>query len=464
MANAATIGQDSDKEKSSSKAWVIPGPFPGDDRIRVNYIYINKGPKFVPKNNIPLKTGDVIKLVGPGMGLFEKAVFADLEPITYTERSDAIVSFTVPDLSETVGDGKTFIFKLLSSGPAGIVQEIAPAGLYSVKKEKDGEKAKKQSDKRGQEGSTKQEEGSEVISELLNEAIGGVPEAFGRGLGIGAAASAAAPAAKSFASAAQNQKKKDDASVEGHDDDATIQEDQPPVFRGTEKEAFEVVGEYIDKNPQTISNNAVRTEVLAALQAGSVTNLSQEAHTALQGVVSSQTVSQTVGQSQAAFAMVGRQVATTQTQVSGTAQVSVEQSQSALGGGSSTQVEVGQTSSGQSSASAQIQTEVSGTVSDTVQGSAGATGQVNIRQSIEMVGEQLYKNPGLIASIDTQVRGDILEAMGSDNIGGLSAEAKTTLKTTLQNLSRESSGQSSQIRTAAQQVQQNLGSGQARAE
>lgn len=316
-----------------------------------------------------------------------------------------------------------------------------------------------------------QQEKSHLIEGLVSDTIGGLVESKGKKEGTQPSAEAgmngSKPSAKNVA----------DESFLDYDDESEIQTDEvqeaaPAVILPENlKQAAELVGEHIDKNPELIADSAIRSEVLSALGSGNLASLSTEGRSALQRTITSQASVQGGGsaQLQEAMKIVGSQTtsvsaqAVSSSQGTQTAQVTTTTEAETTGGGGTAEAQAQTEVQTTINAGASGATGGGGSVAGTVGGGAqaapatGAGGGMSAKQSAEVVGEYLDKNPGLVT--DVKVRNEVLSALGGGNVDGLSAEGKQVIKT----LAQSSGGHPAKVQQAASQLSQPSGGASASA-
>ena len=199
------------------------------------------------------------------------------------------------------------------------------------------------------------------------------------------------------ARAGNKAKTKEDFDADGGDADVTDEISTQTQVRAapeTIRQSAELVGEYIDKNPETIEHTQTREKVLGALKSGDLSGLSAEEHASLQSTVktiASSSGGAEIAQLKSAARMVGSESASIQAEM-------------------------------QNEASAEVQAKTGGGLAPA---SAPVDKRMEFKQSAELVGEYLYKNSQLVP--DTAARGRILEALGKGSLESLSESDKKLL-------------------------------------
>ncbi len=480
-------------DNKSDVVLLLPNTASLDGRsVTIDKVFIGQG-LFIPKPDeyLPLKKGSSLAFEGNGLDIFKSANFSGKPVLKKSDSNDSRIAFTVPDLATLIrGDG-VFSVKLTTWSNHNLT--LQPSAIYSDKKEDEEEEENRntsyadssQANKAGEDAPAKN-----VVLPFRSKPV---------------SVNDAKPGQKKVGASSKVESKKiaSDEQAEDLYDQEEIQSnvEQQPLPE-TVKQSFELVGEYIDKNPTVIVNSAVRGEVLAGLKSGNLSNLSQEAHVALQASLSSQAISQTgslSNQLQAASRIVRQQseivraggAISSSGTISGNLQTSTGGSGSIStaisgGGGSlnvtaSAQTQVLGQNQNTGSPGTQGSVEESVLASSPTRGSGGqqinanlsktsqavgsqapssparvAKAPPSVQQNMDIVGEEIYKNPGLIPNNET--RQEILEGLGRGNVENLSPAGKENLQMALKDLGKQSAnGQPTKQAQAAQDLQAYLG-------
>jgi hypothetical protein len=394
------------------ESWIIPGQteFEGRqiviDKIYIDGVYVEP----TKQNGIALKAGSKIELIGNGLENFSAVGFslaADgvmLKAITRKERQDSgKISFVVPNLDNFVAEGRTVRINLISAVYPKLLRVIYPSGIYSAKDKDESEENKKNKTKaqRDAEELNKQQQDPQVFSQLIDSTIGGPAEAF-----IGGASGGGKPVAntnqnttRSVRSQSTTNNQDDSSEIDDNDNTEALVEESGSskiALPETITQASSLVGEYIDKNPETVVDSSVRREILTALGSGKLENLSSGSRQVLQQVI------QTANSS-------------------GTSKVSAQLKQAF-------NIVVNQTTSLSAGVSVSGENEIKNpnTQPNNLSQSAAGQATINLKQSFEILGEHLSKNPELIVNVKS--RENILNALSGGNLNSLNNQDKAELQ------------------------------------
>ena len=412
---------------------------------------VSSGGESAVRGTLKLKADSEIVVTGRGLSNLdywelERTARARLDFTKVRAASDSQVVLNISDvIGGSLEEGERFGLGFFSSKLGGRMLALSAVFVFSEKeKEEDNDESKKSQDQdqEGKKSETGQDKKApDVIGEFINSAIGGAPEAFGRGFkGAKQPAQNNPSPGDSISSTSQTVRQEGlDLSGGSNEVNRLQQKSTYQVSSGESvKQSFELVGKYIDDNPEVISSSSVRAEVSSALSGGSLESLSQEGRSVLQKVtasVSAEESSAVSGELKAAFKTVGQQVSSAGQKVSGSAVTTSTETESSISGGAG----------GGEGAS----------VSVNAQDSVTAKTEFDLKQSFQIIHDHLSQNPGLIPK--TETRGEVVDALSTGNMESLSPEAKGDLQKVLQTLGQGESGQPARVTESARNLGSNLG-------
>lgn len=264
-----------------SKIWSIPGEFfAGGQRVEVRQIRINNQ-IFTPIHGIPVKAGDNLEFRGTGLSVFSRVGFAlesegsSLKTVLKASGStDSVIFFNIPNLSGSVKDGGFVWLKLLSARQI-FSKTIAPYLEYLGKPEEESEEEKKAKAVNQEEEEIKKSSAgqSDQVSQIINSAIGGAPEAFGAGIGMTTKPGAAAAANTSKGiNTGRSQATSDAGGGEDLDNDASDIEESSGAVESQEVGGSSIlessVGTQTVSQGATIKQSSVGSQTVSASQTG----------------------------------------------------------------------------------------------------------------------------------------------------------------------------------------------------
>ncbi len=465
----ASTGSSSDtRPRGVTNGINLPARFDVRGRnVSINTAHINRVFVNVRQSSLSIRTNDQVSFEGIGLRPYTHIVFATksegqplIPPVQKSsESSDVQLIFEIPKINY---DGLIEI-EIISNSDSDYDKAInSPSFAYFNNEEEDEKNKSKTSKETEEERIRSENEKSHLISDLVNAPLGVIGAAFGGAKGTG---SSAQTGNKKPATASAVTPVKQEANEDFDTQEESQVQTSSVVLTENEQQAAELVGEYIDKNPEVISDVRIRNEILGTLGSGQqgqvdLSQLSGEARQTLQTTVAQSVKSQTGQGAQRLQEAYGQLEQKIQVQGGGgggsvTASTQVQ----AQGGGSgqvSGEVKAESKSAAEIKAKTSTEAKVSGQMQGQAQASFGgvapsaATAEVSAqgtqpaktspvqRQNMEVVGEYLDKNPNKISSADSGTRNRIIQALASGNTDSLNKNDQEVLKKTLNALGQDS--------------------------
>ena len=461
--DASKTSEDSPQKRDQEvRVLSIPGSAnPGGRTVRISSMSLG-GRSFVPQKSkwIPVIKGQELIFFGSGLAVYDAAqfitedgrVFATVRKMSGPK--DPFFAFTAPDALGSLSEGSFLWLRLVNFNNSRFNVTIAPYLRYGAEEEKGEEKKSKETGGGGEQTPEERARAEafgkaamEVFTEAGKQSIRAPLAGTAQGLKMAQGTSGSpkpAPAAQSSGvtsakSKIQTEEYDADVDVEGSQrisGEAEVGSSVQTTVRvspETIKQSAEIVGEYIDKRPEIIAHAQTREKVLGALKTGNLGSLSAEEHANLRSAV--KTITSAPGGVSAQIQTAANIVNTASSQIIAQAQVQGE-----AGVEAEAKVSGEMKAAGQAEASAKGQVGVSAEATVSApspsitpaggQSSGGGVagqsgGGMSIKQSAEVVGEHLDKNPQIIP--DSAARGRILNALADGNVENLSPDDKQTL-------------------------------------
>jgi len=147
-----------------------------------------KNRQFIPKNDIPIGSGEKIVLEGRGLGLYDRAGFTLTDGgssfdtvLKSSGNEDGFFSFEMPDIAGQVKDGGRFWLKLLSKTFPAINATLEPHAVYFLEQPEDKKDAKTPGEEReGRAAAARGSQGgpTDLVMGAMGDVLGGIAGAL----------------------------------------------------------------------------------------------------------------------------------------------------------------------------------------------------------------------------------------------------------------------------------------------